>query len=206
MLGRCFGDGDPLYAAYHDLEWGRPVLGEQGLYEHICLEAFQAGLAWRLVLVRRDLLRQALGGFDPERVANFGASDVVRALDAPGMIRHRAKVEAAVQNARATLALRASGRPLPGLLWAHRPERAGLPPETPPPSRTAESAALARALRAAGFCFIGPTNAYALMQGAGLVNDHGVGCPVRAEVESAQRAAVERLRRQAVPAITPPPR
>jgi DNA-3-methyladenine glycosylase I len=191
---RCFGDGDPLYAEYHDLEWGRPVLDEQGLYERICLEGFQAGLTWRLILSRRPLLRQAFAGFRPDAVAGFTAADIEAILALPGMIRHRGKVAAAVDNARSTLALRSGGLSLAEVVWAHRPPAAApRSPGTPPPARTEASAALARCLRGHGFRFIGPTNAYALMQASGLVNDHGAGCAVHDEVAAAQTAAAARM-------------
>jgi len=181
-MGRCFGDGDPLYAAYHDEEWGRPVRDERGLLELVCLEGFQAGLSWRVVLGRRASLRRAFADFVPEALAAFTEAEVTALLGNPGVIRQRAKIEAAVRNARATLALRAAGRGLPELIWALQP-----PPRPAPthlgllPSSTPESTALARALRGAGFSFVGPTTAYALMQAAGLVNDHLASCPWRAD-------------------------
>lgn len=196
---RCFGDDrDPLLRDYHDGEWGRPVTSERGLLERLCLEAFQAGLSWRLVLHRREALRAALGGFDPEALAGFGPEDVERALAAPGMIRNRAKVEAAVTNARAVLALRAAGAPLPEVVWAFRPAPDAVPSPAAEdwqamPAATEASAALSRALRARGIRFLGPTAAYALMQAAGLVNDHFVGCAVRSEVQRQQEEAAAAL-------------
>ena len=177
-MSRCFGDGDPVYADYHDREWGRPVTDEAALFELLCLEAFQSGLSWRLVLGRRDALRAAFAGFSPDALAVFTEPDVVRILALPGVIRHRGKVEAAVANARATVALRGD---LPGLVWGFRPTA----PRPAPlrwsdvPAQTAESAALARELRRRGFRFVGPTTAYSLMQAAGVVNDHLADCPVR---------------------------
>lgn len=184
---RCFGEGDPLYAAYHDLEWGRPVRDERGLFEHLCLEGFQAGLSWRLVLERRPFLRRAFRGFDLEAVAALGTEDIAAILETPGVIRHRGKVEAAVGNARATLALHGLGTTLVDLVWAHRPAGGGRR-DWPPSATTPEATALARSLRRSGFRFIGPTTAYALMQACGVVNDHGPDCPVRGEVEAARRA------------------
>ncbi len=187
---RCFGEGDPLYAAYHDFEWGRPVRDERELFEHLCLEAFQAGLSWRLVLERRPALRQAFCDFTPARIAAFGAQDIAAILETPGVIRHRGKVEAVITNARATLALHALGTTLVERVWAHRPPAAGGPGGWPPPASTAESAALASSLRRSGFRFIGPTSAYALMQACGLVNDHRPDCSVYREIAAVQRDAV----------------
>jgi DNA-3-methyladenine glycosylase I len=179
---RCFGDGDPLYERYHDEEWGRPRRGEQPLYEKLCLEGFQAGLSWITVLRKREALREVYDGFDPDAVAAFGGVD--RLLTDTRLIRSRAKLEACVRNARATVALRASGG-LPALLWAaaELPSPAydawsDVPPSTP------ASAALAKQLKRAGFTFVGPTTVYSLMQACGLVNDHLMSCPVRADVEA----------------------
>jgi DNA-3-methyladenine glycosylase I len=197
--GRCFGDArDPLLCAYHDREWGRPVTSERGLYERLCLEAFQAGLSWNLVLRRREALAAALAGFEPEAVAAFGPDDVAHALASPGVIRNRAKLEAAVANARAVLAMRAAGTSLVRVVWAFRPQPGSVPSPAAAdwgamPASTPASAALARELRRLGVRFIGPTAAYALMQAAGLVNDHFPGCPVRAEVQREQETAAAAL-------------
>ena len=187
---RCFGDGDPLYERYHDEEWGFPVLDERGLYERMTLEAFQSGLSWRTILAKREAFRRAFAGFDPDAVAGFGDADVERLLGDAGIVRNRAKIEAALANARATVALRDSGESLDGVIRAHRPER-GAAPETweDVPSSTPESVALARELKRRGFRFVGPTTLYALMQACGLVNDHLAGCPARPAVERARRAA-----------------
>ncbi|HZU13842.1 MAG TPA: DNA-3-methyladenine glycosylase I [Chloroflexota bacterium] len=184
---RCFGEGDDLYTRYHDEEWGRPVRGERALYERVCLEGFQAGLSWLVVLRRREALRQAFEGFDPEAVASFAGTEIERLLANPAIIRNRAKIEAAVTNARATIALRETGTPLDALIWSFRPA----PPPAPRsmgniPAFTTESVALSRALKQAGFRFVGPTTAYALMQACGLVNDHLDGCLVREDVATAQ--------------------
>src|SRR5919202_3637423 len=117
MDPRCFGDGDPLYARYHDEEWGRPVTDERGLYERLCLEGFQSGLSWLTILRKRDAFRNAFAGFDPEAVARFGPGDVERLLGDAGIVRHRGKIEAAVANAQATVALRES-TPLHELVWS----------------------------------------------------------------------------------------
>jgi DNA-3-methyladenine glycosylase I len=188
---RCFGDGDPLYAAYHDDEWGRPQTSERALYEKVCLEGFQAGLAWITVLRKRDALRAAFAGFDPESVAAYDG--VEHLMGDARLIRSRPKLQACLTNARATLALRESGG-LGALLWSH----AAVPSLAydawaDVPAATAVSAALAKQLKRAGFVFVGPTTVYALLQACGLVGDHLTGCPVRAEAE-AQRAAVRRPR------------
>jgi DNA-3-methyladenine glycosylase I len=181
---RCWQSGDPDYVRYHDEEWGRPVRDEQGVYERLCLEGFQSGLSWLTILRKRPAFRVAFDGFDPERVARFGEADVALLLDDAGIVRHRGKIEAAIANARATVALRASGQPLHELFWGHRPA-VHPAPASPADWRaeTAESAALAKRLRGAGYRFVGPTTVYAAMQACGVVNDHLAGCFVRDEVE-----------------------
>ena len=183
---RCFGEGDRRYERYHDVEWGRPQVTEQALYERICLEGFQAGLAWITVLRKREALRELLAGFDPEVVAGLDVEPLL--LDAR-LIRSRSKLRACVTNAEATLALRADGG-LPALLWstAQVPGRA-YGAWTDVPARTPASAALARELHRRGFSFVGPTTVYALMQACGLVNDHLMQCPVRDEVEALRAGA-----------------
>ncbi len=186
-MTRCFGDGDELYARYHDVEWGRPQTSERALYEKVCLEGFQAGLAWITVLRKRAAFREVFADFDPDVVGDL---DVEPLLQDARLIRSGPKLRACVTNARATLALRASGG-LPALLWAS----AAVPSPAHDrwddvPASTPSSAALAQQLKRAGFVFVGPTTVYSLMQACGLVGDHLTGCPVRAEVE-ALRAAVE---------------
>jgi DNA-3-methyladenine glycosylase I len=188
-MSRCFGDGDPLYEAYHDDEWGRPVTDERGLYERISLEAFQSGLSWRTILRKREAFRAAFAGFEPDAVARFGKRDVERLLADAGIVRNRAKIEAAIANARATVDLRDAGTPLPELVWSHRPDpRPAAASLGDLPSQTPEAVALARALKKAGFRFVGPTTVYAAMEACGLVNDHVARCPVREEVERLQAA------------------
>jgi DNA-3-methyladenine glycosylase I len=181
---RCWTSADPAYNEYHDREWGRPVTDERGLYERLCLEGFQSGLSWLTILRKRPAFRAAFANFDPQAVAEFGPRDVKRLLGDAGIVRHRGKIEAAIANARATLALREAGTPLPELVWSHRPadDRAPRIPADWQPS-TPESAALSKALRAAGFRFVGPTTVYATMQACGVVNDHLADCFVRPEVE-----------------------
>ncbi len=183
---RCFGDGDPLYERYHDTEWGRPQLSEQQLYEKVCLEGFQAGLSWITVLRKREALREALAGFQPELVEQL---DVEPLLADARLIRSRPKLRACVTNARATLALRGTGG-LPALVRQHT-TRAPAPERwADVPASTAGSVALTRRLKAAGFTFVGPVTVYSLLQACGLVGDHLRGCAVREEVEAERRAAL----------------
>jgi DNA-3-methyladenine glycosylase I len=186
---RCgWAQGEEL-AAYHDEEWGRPVTDERGLYEKLCLEAFQSGLSWLTILRKREGFRAAFAGFDPEAVGRFGARDVKRLMADAAIVRNRAKIDAAIANARAVVALREQGG-LPALAWSFRVDARRVPRKLGDlPGATPESKALAKALKAAGFRFVGPTTAYALMQACGLVNDHVAGCFLRDEVER-ERAAV----------------
>jgi len=183
-LERCWNSNDPAYVAYHDEEWGRPVTDERGLLERLCLEGFQSGLSWLTILRKRDGFRAAFADFDPEKVARFGKRDVERLLKNPGIVRHRGKIEAAVANARGTLTLREGGTPLPELVWSHRPTKHRSPRRrTDWRSTTPESAALSKALKRAGFRFVGPTTVYSTMQACGVVNDHLVSCWVYDDVE-----------------------
>jgi DNA-3-methyladenine glycosylase I len=182
---RCWPTTDKLYLAYHDEEWGRPVRDERGLLERLCLEGFQSGLSWLTILRKRENFRAAFAGFDPERVARFAERDVERLLGDAGIVRHRGKIEAAIANARGTLALREAGTPLEELVWNHRRKMVRAAPrnlkELPP--TTPESAALSKELKRAGFRFVGPTTVYAAMQACGVVNDHLATCHVRAQVQ-----------------------
>ena len=190
MADRCWESSDPLYNAYHDDEWGRPVLDERGLYERFCLEGFQSGLSWLTILRKREGFRTAFAGFEPERVARFGERDVERLLADAGIVRHRGKIEAAIANAHATLTLRETETPLPELVWSHRLEGVRVPRSASDwRSSTPESTALAEALRKAGFRFVGPTTVYAAMQACGVVNDHLATCPARGVAELARAAA-----------------
>ena len=184
---RCAWAESAELVAYHDAEWGRPVTDEQGLYERLSLEAFQSGLSWLTILRKREGFRRAFVGFEPDAVAAFGSRDVERLLADPAIVRNRAKIEAAIANACATVALRAE-EGLASLVWSHAPGPAAAPRSLADlPSVTSESTALAKGLKARGFRFVGPTTAYALMQACGLVNDHVEGCPVRAVVEAEQQ-------------------
>ena len=192
---RCWESSDPAYDRYHDEEWGRPVSDERGLLERLCLEGFQSGLSWLTILRKREAFRSAFAGFEPEAVARFGERDVERLLGDAGIVRHRGKIEAAIANARATLALRDGGTPLEELVWSYR--RDGDPPPRAAAdwqAQTAESKELSKRLRAAGFRFVGPTTVYAMMQECGVVNDHLVDCHVREEVER-ERAGAPRFER-----------
>jgi DNA-3-methyladenine glycosylase I len=188
---RCFGDGDPLYERYHDTEWGFPVPDERALFELLSLEAFQAGLSWRTILAKRDAFRSAFANFDPDVVARFDPADVERLLNDVGIVRNRAKIEATIGNARATVQLRLAGETLASLLRPDpRPSRRRPPAAwTDVPSTTPEAVALARELKRRGFRFLGPTTLYALMQACGVVDHHLAGCPIRPAAERARRAA-----------------
>ena len=180
---RCWETADELYTQYHDEEWGRPVREERGVYERLCLEGFQSGLSWLTILRKRENFRAAFAGFDPESVARFSEREVQRLLGDAGIVRHRGKIEAAIQNARATVALR-EATPLHALVWTYRPQRER-PPRTADDwqASTPESVALSKELRRAGFRFVGPTTVYATMQACGVVNDHLAACWVRDAVE-----------------------
>ncbi|MCA2213773.1 DNA-3-methyladenine glycosylase I [Jidongwangia harbinensis] len=174
---RCsWGASTPEYTTYHDTEWGQPVLGDDALFERMTLEAFQSGLAWITILRKRESFRRAFAGFAIDRVAAFSDADVTRLLADPGIVRNRMKIEAALQNARVAADLPDG---LARLLWSFAP-----PPRPRPgsgagvPPLTAESTALAKALKKRGFRFVGPTTAYALMQATGMVDDHIEGCCV----------------------------
>ncbi|MBX6749889.1 MAG: DNA-3-methyladenine glycosylase I [Micromonosporaceae bacterium] len=175
---RCAWAGSaPEYVAYHDEEWGQPVRDDDGLFERIMLEAFQSGLSWITILRKREGFRAAFAGFSIEAVARFGEPDIARLLADERIVRNRAKIEAAIVNARAAAALPDG---LAALVWSFapppRPRR--LPPGAEVPAATPESIALAKELKRRGFRFVGPTTAYATMQAVGLVDDHIDGCHV----------------------------
>jgi DNA-3-methyladenine glycosylase I len=186
---RCFGDDVEIYRDYHDREWGRPVTGEAALLEKLCLEGFQSGLSWLTILRKREAFRRVFSGFDPQTLTGFGPADVERLLEDASIVRNRAKIEATIANAQATVGLREKGTSLPELVWSHRPVPGPAPASfADVAAETAESRALARELKRAGFRFVGPTTVYATMQACGLVNDHLADCFVRAEVEAEQAA------------------
>ncbi|MCT1829139.1 DNA-3-methyladenine glycosylase I [Brevibacterium luteolum] len=166
---------DPLLQEYYDTEWGMPVRDEAGLFERISLEAFQAGLSWATVLRKREAFRKVFAGFDPDTVAGFTEADVARLLDDTRIIRNSAKIRATIINARATIDLRADGG-LPDLIWLFQPAETPRPRTVDEiPTSSPESAALAKALKARGFRFVGPTSAYALMEAIGMVDTHLIG-------------------------------
>ena len=165
-----------------------PVADEHGLYERFCLEGFQSGLSWLTILRKREAFRTAFAGFDPERVAKFGERDVERLLGDAGIVRHRGKIEAAIANARATLALREAPSPLPELVWSFRVDGPAPRSLADWRSTTPGSDALSKELRRAGFRFVGPTTVYAAMQACGVVDDHLATCPARPAVEEARAA------------------
>jgi DNA-3-methyladenine glycosylase I len=180
-VARCaWGAGDPLYMAYHDEEWGVPVYDDRALFERLMLEGFQAGLSWRTILGKRDNFSRAFDGWDPERIAAYGADDLARLLADPGIVRNRLKVEGAVKNARGYLAIRGERGSFADYVWSFvggapltKPAYASLvevPPSTP------ESDVMSKDLRRRGFTFVGTTICYAFMQSVGMVNDHVAGC------------------------------
>lgn len=167
---------DPLLRDYYDTEWGRPVHSESGIYERLCLEAFQSGLSWATILRKRPAFRAAFAQFDPEVVAGYGPADVERLMADPGIVRNRRKIEAAITNAGATLALRADGG-LAEFVWRRRPAPTARPARVSDvPVSTPESAALAEELHREGFVFVGPITAHALMQAIGMVDPRTQGC------------------------------
>ncbi|MER5559456.1 MULTISPECIES: DNA-3-methyladenine glycosylase I [unclassified Streptomyces] len=178
---RCpWGLSTEDYVAYHDTEWGRPVHGDDALYERLCLEAFQSGLSWITILRRREGFRRAFAGFEIAAVAEFTEADKERLLGDAGIIRNRLKIEATVANAQALAAW--SPGELDDLIWSYAPDPATRPaPRTlsEVPAVTDESTALSKALKKRGLRFIGPTTAYALMQACGLVDDHLADCVAR---------------------------
>jgi DNA-3-methyladenine glycosylase I len=176
---RCpWGLSTPDYVAYHDAEWGRPVHGDQAIFERVCLEAFQSGLSWLTILRKRENFRKAFAGFDIPAVAAFGDGDVARLLADAGIVRNRAKVNAAITNARAALEVKEG---LSDLVWSYAPAEPGPAPRTLAdlPAQTDASKALAKELRKRGFVFTGPVTVYAAMQACGLVNDHLEACFAR---------------------------
>ncbi len=184
MLRCPWALSSPEYVGYHDEEWGWPVRDDAGLFERLCLEAFQSGLSWLTILRKRDNFRAAFRGFDIEAVAGFGPADVDRLLADPGIVRNRAKIEAAVANARAALELPAG---LAALAWRYAPDAGEGPVSLADvPAKTSASTALSKELRRLGFRFTGPVTAYATMQACGIVNDHLTGC-FRRDAVSASR-------------------
>ncbi len=189
---RCFWAGsDPLYARYHDEEWGFPVADDRRLFEKICLEGFQSGLSWLTILRKRDNFRAAFRGFAFDAVARFGGRDVARLLKDAGIVRHRGKIESTLNNARRARELAEEEGSLAAYFWSFEPSPADRPKRLTWPilkamAKTPASIALSRDLKKRGFTFVGPTTAHAFMQAMGLVNDHVEGCAVRELVEKAR--------------------
>ena len=194
---RCWWPSDdPLYRAYHDDEWGRPVADDRRLFEKLCLEGFQSGLSWLTILRKREHFRRAFDGFDPARIARYDDSDVERLLGDAGIVRHRGKILATLNNARRYEELIAETGSLAAHLWTFEPGRDARPARLDYATlgtlaTSPESVALSKDLRRRGWAFVGPTTAYAAMEAVGVVNDHLEGCFVRPIVE-AERATFER--------------
>ncbi|MDE0094811.1 MAG: DNA-3-methyladenine glycosylase I [Gammaproteobacteria bacterium] len=176
----------PEFLPYHDNEWGYPVDDDIRLFEKICLEGFQAGLSWRTILNKRERFREVFRGFDFNQVARFDVRDVERLLQDPGIVRHRGKIEAAINNAGRALEMVRSEGSLAAFFWRYEPEP---PPPGPPQtvSTSPESVAISKELKRRGWRFVGPTTVYAFMQAMGLVNDHAGDCVIRARVERARQ-------------------
>lgn len=184
---RCAWCGSaPQFLDYHDREWGFPVADDRRLFEKLCLESFQSGLSWRTILAKRENFRTAFSRFDFDRVAEFGGKDVERLLGDQGIVRHRGKIEAVINNAvRARELVRDEGS-LAAFVWRFEPDESELAkPQTA--STSAASVALSKELKRRGWRFVGPTTVYAFMQAMGLVNDHVAECAIRREVELARR-------------------
>lgn len=186
-IPRCWwAIGDAGYGAYHDEEWGRPQGDDLRLFEKVCLEGFQSGLSWLTILRKRDNFRSAFAGFDPLVVAAFDEGDVTRLLSDAGIVRHRGKIEATINNAGRAIDLVDEYGSLSAYFWSHEPPRGPAP--TVIEATTDVSVALSKDLKARGWKFVGPTTMYAFMQAMGLVNDHLAGCAVRQEVETDRRS------------------
>jgi DNA-3-methyladenine glycosylase I len=180
-MARCPWPGidDPLYIEYHDTEWGVPHTDDRRLFEKLNLEGFQAGLSWITILRKREAFRRAFDGFDPEKIVRYGDKDIARLMADAGIVRNRLKIEATIDNARAYLKLR-ERTTLAAFLWSNMDEGALLNSFASlkeVPAQTAHSQRLSKALKGAGFRFVGPTTIYAYMQSVGLVNDHLTSCP-----------------------------
>lgn len=185
-LSRCrWCAAAPEYIRYHDEEWGFPVKDDRKLFEKICLEGFQSGLSWRTILAKRENFREAFHHFEFERMARFNQEDVARLLQNEGIVRHRGKIEAAINNAQRVLELISEKGSLAAFIWSYEPDRKRIAdPQTV--SVSTESVALSKDLKKRGWKFVGPTTVYAFMQAMGLINDHAIGCAIRDRVEAAR--------------------
>lgn len=169
----AWAESHPLLTEYYDTEWGMPVLDDQGVFERLSLEGFQAGLSWLTILKKRDAFREVFAGFDPVVIAEYDEADVLRLLSDKRIIRNRAKIEATISNARATLRLREQGTSLAEVVWGFMPERSPSPAtDSEVPNTSSEAVALAKRLKQLGFHFVGPTTAFALMGAIGIVDVH----------------------------------
>jgi DNA-3-methyladenine glycosylase I len=177
----------PEYEAYHDREWGFPVADDTRLFEKLCLEGFQSGLSWRTILAKRENFRRAFEGFDLQRVARFDAKRVERLLQDEGIVRHRGKIEAAINNAQCAIRLQAEHGSLAAYFWQYEAKRPAAA-RSQAVSVSPESIALSKDLKKRGWKFVGPTTVYAFMQAMGLVNDHADGCVIAREVTQARKA------------------
>jgi DNA-3-methyladenine glycosylase I len=178
----------PEFLHYHDTEWGFPVRDDRRLFEKLCLEGFQSGLSWRTILAKRENFRAAFHGFDIERVARFGARDVERLLRDEGIVRHRGKIEAVINNARRARELVQREGSLAAFVWRYEPSASQL--ARPQSASTSEaSVALSKELKRQGWQFVGPTTVHAFMQAMGLINDHVEGCVIRAAARRARKAS-----------------
>ncbi len=176
----------PEFLAYHDTEWGFPVSDDQRLFEKLCLEGFQSGLSWRTILVKRENFRAAFRDFDIERIARFTQRDVDRLLKDEGIVRHRGKIEAVINNARKARELVKQEGSLAAFVWRYEPDKRQLA-EPQSVSTSTESVAMSKDLKKMGWKFLGPTTVYAFMQAMGLINDHAVDCVIRSKVERARK-------------------
>jgi DNA-3-methyladenine glycosylase I len=190
---RCWWPGDVAdYVAYHDDEWGRPVTDDRRLLEKLCLEGFQSGLSWITILRKRENFRRAFAGFEPAAVAQFDAADVERLLGDAGIVRHRGKIEATINNAQRCVELIAEFGSLASYIWTFEPPGRDDDPARvqPLPSQTDTSVRLSKDLKRRGWRFVGPTTVYAFMQAMGLVNDHIEGCEWRAVCAAERQSLV----------------
>jgi DNA-3-methyladenine glycosylase I len=189
-VARCpWSAAAPEFLGYHDLEWGQPVVDDDQLYEKLSLEAFQSGLSWRTILAKRENFRAAFAGFRIDEVAAFGPDDVERLLGDAGIVRHRGKIEAVIDNAGRAVELIDAEGSLAAFVWSFEPTADQLvEPQTV--STSPQSIALSKELKRRGWRFVGPTTVYAFMQAMGLVNDHAIGCAHRDSVEAARATLV----------------
>jgi len=186
-LIRCgWVDTSAEYMAYHDTEWGYPEGDDRALFEQLCLEGFQSGLSWRTILSKRDAFRRGFANFEPAKVARFGEKEVLRLLDDAGIVRHRGKIEAVINNAARALEMIEREGSLGAYLWRFEAPKGA--PSTRGASTSAQSEALSKALKKLGWKFVGPTTVYAFMQSVGMVNDHSPDCHCHAASEKARKA------------------